>query len=156
MVEFIQSLADQNPSLMWLLISLGFLSISLVAHRPLLLAMGGAGVGTSIISLSMPVLSQQFLVWGLLSIAIALLLRNFVPNPSPALKHDATAQVATSILPQEMGKVLYEGALWNARCQISDVYLAEGDTVSVVARQGNTLIVTPIPAQFDTLGKPQD
>lgn len=150
MTNFIQFLADQNPSLMWLLVSLGLLSISLFAHHPLLLAMGGAGVGTSVISLRMPALSQQLLVWGLLSIAIALLLRNFVPQQSPALNHELTAQVAASILPQEVGKVLYEGVLWNARCQISDVYLAEGDTVSVVARQGNTLIVTPIPTQSHT------
>lgn len=151
MVNFIQFLADQNPSLLWLLAGLGLLMISLFIHHPLLLSMGGAGVCTAAVSLRVPVLSQQFLVWGILSIAIALSLRTFVPKESPALDHDITARVSTPIAPQGIGKVFYEGALWNARCQMSDVYLSAGDAVSVVARQGNTLIVTPIPTQFDTV-----
>jgi len=51
--------------------------------------------------------------------------------------------VTETIPPSGIGLVSYEGALWRARCQISDISIAPGQMVYVVGRQGLTLMVLP-------------
>ncbi|NJL23533.1 MAG: hypothetical protein HC895_26345 [Leptolyngbyaceae cyanobacterium SM1_3_5] len=52
-----------------------------------------------------------------------------------------------TIPPGGLGEVSYDGSLWRARCQISDVELRAGQPVHVVSRQGNTLTVLPATFQ---------
>ena len=144
-----QLLITQPNSSLWLIGGLILLGISLLAPEPTLVAMGFAGLITALVSLSISSLAKQLLVWGILSAAITLILRGMTPRQSKALQHAQYAQVDTLIPPGGMGKVSYEGVLWNACCQISDVAIAPGEMVNVIGRQGNTLFVTPISSISD-------
>lgn len=148
-----QLMTTQPNSFFWLIGGLVLLGLSLLAPEPTLVAMGFAGLIMALVSLSIVSLSKQLLVWGILSAAITLILRGMTPRHSQALQRTQYAQVNTLIPPGGVGKVSYEGVLWNACCKISDVAIAPGQMVNVVGRQGNTLFVTPIfPISDKTTG----
>lgn len=58
-----------------------------------------------------------------------------VPNASEA-------RTVTAILPGEVGRVIYEGTSWQARCEGPEP-VAPNQTVYVLRREGNTLVVAP-------------
>ena len=153
MVTLQQLMTTQPNSSFWMIGGLVLLGISLLAPEPTLVAMGFAGLITALVSLSIASLAKQFFVWGILSAAITLILRGMTPRQSKALQQSQYAQVNTLIPPGGVGKVSYEGVLWNACCQISDVAISPGQMVAVVGRQGNTLFVMPIsPISDKTTG----
>jgi membrane protein implicated in regulation of membrane protease activity len=129
----------------WLLLGLGLLGISLMAPNPITVSLGCAGLVTALIALSIPVLSKQLLVWAILSVAFTLILRGLVPRNSKALAPNRYARVLEVIPPGGIGRVSYDGGSWQARSQISDGAIAPEATVTVVSRQGNMLIVSPVP-----------
>ena len=144
-----QFLTTQPHSSLWLIGGLVLIGLSLLAPEPTLVAMGFAGLITALVSLSIFSLPKQLLVWGILSAAITLILRGMTPKQSKALQNAQYAQVNTLIPPGGVGKVSYEGVLWNACCEINEVAIAPGQMVNVIGRQGNTLFVTPISTLSD-------
>ncbi|MDA0266929.1 MAG: NfeD family protein [Cyanobacteria bacterium] len=129
----------------WLLLGLGLLGVSLMIPNPVTVSLGCAGLVTALIALSIPALAKQLLVWAILSVAFTLILRGLVPRNSKALAPNRYARVLEVIPPGGIGRVSYDGGSWQARSQISDGAIAPEATVTVVSRQGNTLIVTPMP-----------
>lgn len=85
----------------------------------------------------------QLLLWGVLAVALAVVMQGMVPREAKDLTPSKEAEVSEPIPSGGVGMVAYQGSLWNARCQISDVAIAAGETVNVVGRHGNTLIVLP-------------
>lgn len=129
----------------WLVGGLILVTFSLFVPRPLVAALGFAGVLTALLALSISPFPSQLLIWGVLSGGFTLVLRGLVPKESKALEPAQYARVSELIPPGGVGRVHYEGASWHARCQISDGAIAPNATVRVVDRQGTTLIVLPIP-----------
>jgi membrane protein implicated in regulation of membrane protease activity len=70
-------------------------------------------------------------------------MRGMVPKESSDLRPSTEAEVVIDIPPGYAGEVAYEGSLWKARCQVSDIAIPTGEQVHVVGRRGNTLIVIP-------------
>lgn len=133
----------QPAHVLWLLFGLGCLGVSLVAFEPTVAAFGLAAIITAIAAFSVPAFGVQLLIWGILSIALAVVMRGLVPKESKALKPPEEGEVSIAIPPGGEGEVSYEGTFWSARCQISDIAIPAGQMVQVVGRQGNTLIVMP-------------
>lgn len=140
-------LYSQPPYQIWLLAGLLGLGVNLLLFEPTIAALSIAAIITSIAALSINSVTVQILIWAILSVTIALVLRGFVPAESaPGLEDPAEAEVCTTIPRGGTGEVSYEGSYWSARCQISDVAISAGQTVHVIGREGNTLIVMPIPS----------
>lgn len=136
----------------WLIGSCVLLGLSLMVPEPTTAALGLAGLVTAIATLRISALPSQLLMWGVLSATLTLIMRAMLPQESQELAAARTARVQDAIAPGQLGRVYYEGALWHARCQISDVAIAPDTRVAVVDRQGNTLIVLPMPDSRSTTG----
>lgn len=139
-LEFLQ---NQPAHILWLLAGLGFLGIAMLIADPTVFALGFAAIITAIAALTVHNTAGLLLIWGILSVSMAVVLRGLVPQESRDLKPATEARVSRVILPGGVGEVTYEGSYWTARCQISDMSIANGQVVHVVGRQGNTLIVLP-------------
>ena len=135
----------------WLISGAMLVGFSLFIPRPTISALGFAGLLTALFASSISLFPSQALVWGILSSGLVLLLRKFVPQESKALEPAKYARVSTPIMSGGVGRVHYEGAIWHARCQISDKAIASDTPVIVVERQGTTLVVLPIPTSPSNL-----
>lgn len=142
-MDLFEYLLNQPAHILWLIGGVGCLVIAMLAFDPLLSALGISALITAIASLTIQNVGAQLLIWGILSIALAVVFRGFVPRESKDLQPATDAIVSKSIPSGGMGEVSYEGSYWSARCQISDVTIASGQVVHVVGRQNNTLIVLP-------------
>ncbi|MDX2214379.1 MAG: NfeD family protein [Oculatellaceae cyanobacterium bins.114] len=142
-MNLVDLLQSQPAYGLWLITGLVFLGIAMLAFEPTIVALGFAAIITGIAAISVKEFSIQLLIWGVLSVSLAIVLRGFVPRPSKDLGPVTQATVSQPISPGGVGEVTYEGSFWTARCQISDVAIAVGQIVQVVGRQGNTLIVLP-------------
>lgn len=131
------------PSTLWLFVGFLCLLAGSLAGEPIAAAVGLAALITGIAALSLASVTAQVILWGVLSIALLAVLRGMVPQATIGLDHGQEATVAETIPKGGLGLVSYEGALWRARCQISDLAIAPGQIVQVVGRQGLTLMVLP-------------
>jgi membrane protein implicated in regulation of membrane protease activity len=139
-----QLLANAPDHILWLVSGGVCLTLGMIVAEPTLSALGIAAVITAIAALSISQLGFQLLIWGILSVALALVFRGLVPGESRDLLPSREAKVSTAIPQGGTGEVSYEGSYWTARCQLTDLAIATGQMVHVVGRQGNTLIVLPI------------
>lgn len=134
---------NQPTHMLWLIAGIGFLGMAMLVAEPTVAALGFAAIITAIAALSVKNLAVLMLIWGVLSVSLAVVLRGLVPRESRELKPATEAEVSRTIPPGGVGEVTYEGSYWTARCQVSDIPIAVGQIVHVVGRQGNTLIVLP-------------
>lgn len=143
-MDISQFLANQPAYILWLVGGFSFLILSAMAGgEPIVASLGVAALITAIVSLTISSITIQFMIWGILAIALAVVLRGLVPRGSSQLKANTEATVSETIPSGGVGLVSYDGALWKARCQISDVAIPPGRVVYVVGRQGLTLLVMP-------------
>ncbi|MEB3356799.1 MAG: NfeD family protein [Synechococcales bacterium] len=138
--NFFSSASTHN---LWLLAGLFGLILGMMVGEPVIMAVGLSAIITAIAAISVPAVSLQLIIWSVLSVCLALLMRAMVPGEAKDLKPRLNGEVMREIRPGQIGEVAYEGSLWKARCQISDLAIAPGQEVEVVGRQGNTLIVLP-------------
>ena len=129
----------------WLVGGLMLLGLNLLLPNPTMVALGFAGIVTALVAITIQSLPSQLLIFGVLAAIFTRLIQRFLPQESEALEPARYARVHDPIPRGGVGRVQYEGTVWQARCQISDVAIAPPSLVSVVERQGNTLIVMPIP-----------
>lgn len=115
----------------------------MLVGEPSIAGLGIAAIITAIAALTVTSFTAQLLLWGVLAVSLSVVMRGMVPREAKDLTPTTDAEVSEPIPSGGVGLVAYQGSLWNARCQISDVAIAAGDTVQVVGRQGNTLIVLP-------------
>jgi membrane protein implicated in regulation of membrane protease activity len=142
-MDFSAIIQSQPSYVLWLITGLVFLGVSMLAFEPTIAAFGFAALITAIAAISVKAFSIQLLIWGVLTVSLAIVLRGLVPRQSKDLGPVTQASVSQAIPPGGVGEVTYEGSYWTARCQISDVAIDSGQAVQVVGRQGNTLIVLP-------------
>ena len=119
------------------------LALGTLIPEPSIPALGIAAIITAIAALRVPSHLAQMILWGVLSLSLASFMRSLMPKEAKSLKHDTDAWVRTPIPANGMGRVIYEGTLWQARCQLPDIAIAPQQRVYVVDRQGNTLFVVP-------------
>lgn len=140
----LQQLLSQDH-LVWLVIGLLSLPMGMLIGEPSIIALSIAALVTAIIALTTTSAFVQVILWGILALCLAIIMRGLEPRESQSLAPPTDAEVSEPIPSGGMGYVFYDGSLWQARCQISDVSIAAGSAVSVVGRHGNTLIVLPVP-----------
>lgn len=144
-----------NPSsfTLWIIVGFIFLLLGMTVGEPTAASLGVAAIITAIASLTVSSVSVQLILWGILSIALTIVLRGMVPTPTQETAPETHAVVSETIPKGGTGWVSYEGALWKARCQISDISITAEQTVQVVGRQGLTLIVLPMefPEEYDSI-----
>lgn len=136
-------LMAEQPYTVWLILGFLFLFLGMVVGEPVVASLGIAALITAMAAITVKAVTIQILIWGVLSIALTILLRGMMPKPARDLGPSKMALVSETIPRGGVGLVSYGGALWKARCQISDIAISPGETVEVVERQGLTLIVLP-------------
>lgn len=129
---------------LWIIVGFIFILLGVTVGEPTAASLGIAAIITAIAALTVSSVALQIVLWGILSIALTIVLRGMVPLPTKEEQPDTQAVVSETIPKGGVGWVSYEGALWKARCQMSDVSITEGQTVQVLGRQGLTLIVLPL------------
>ena len=87
----------------------------------------------------------QVAAWLLFSTILIVFSRRFLqPQRRKSQIQDAViGETITEILPGQIGRVLYEGRSWRAKCDDHKISLPPQQTVYVVRREGTTLIVIP-------------
>ena len=106
--------------------------------------LGISALIVSAIALVLPQFSLQIGLWMVLSVVVTWGLKRFVPKRTPyALAESTEARTLTAISPGKTGRVIYEGNSWQARCEDLDALIAADESVIVVGRKGNTLLVMP-------------
>jgi membrane protein implicated in regulation of membrane protease activity len=132
-----------NPTIIWL--SVGFAFCVAEAFLPsgfIEFAMGISALLVAVTSLFLP-LNLQVLLWMVLSGALIWFSRRFVHDRAGRELDSTEAETLTEIRAGEVGRVLYEGNSWAARCDDVQMSIASQQKVYVVGRQGTTLIVMP-------------
>lgn len=132
-----------TPTMVWLLAGVALCLIEFVLPTAFVaFVMGLSALIVAVVSTVLP-LNAQIILWMALSAVMVLGSRRFI-NRKADLKLDATeAETLTEILPGKLGRVLYEGNSWSARCDTFDGTIAPHQKVYVVGRKGTTLIVVP-------------
>ena len=106
------------------------------------LTMGISAIAVAILSPAVPSLGLQVVIWLSLSVLLNLVLKRLMPTTQPRIIEDSKeAKTLTEILPGQVGRVLYEGNSWQARCADEEAAIAVNQQVHVVGRRGTTLIV---------------
>lgn len=136
-------LSNQPSHNLWLFGGLIGLAFGMAVGEPGIAAVGLAAIITAVAAITIPQLVIQLIIWVTLSVALAIVMRGMVPKESTDLAPSTEAEVVMDIAPGYAGEVTYQGSLWKARCQVSDIAIPSGELVQVVGRKGNTLIVVP-------------
>lgn len=107
--------------------------------------MGISALIVALVSVLIPQLSLQVILWLGLSTGFILLSRRFVPKAkkSRSIQDAVVAETLTAIAPGKEGRVIYEGNSWRARCEDKENAIAPSEKVYVVRREGTLLIVLP-------------
>jgi membrane protein implicated in regulation of membrane protease activity len=85
------------------------------------------------------------IAWLLLSVMFIILSRRFFQprQRKSKIRHTVIGETLTEILPGHVGRVLYEGNSWQAKCDDTQLSLPANQQVYIVRREGTTLIVMP-------------
>lgn len=135
-----------SPSMLWLLAGSILCSVELFVPTALVaFLMGLSAFVVAMVAWMLPTaFPLQVVLWLFLSTALVWLSRRFLPHPKASKTLDAKeAQTMTEIPAGQTGRVLYEGNSWRARCEDELEAIAPNQSVYVVRREGNTLIVVP-------------
>ncbi len=135
-----------NLAIFWILLGVALCAMELMIPSAFLeSALGVSAVMVGLLVMVLPItFNWQVALWMVLSMMMFWALRRFGPRHQPPALMDATeARTITSIPPGSSGRVMYEGNSWPACCSDQEIAIATNQTVIVIGRQGNTLIVMP-------------
>lgn len=133
-------------AIFWILLGVALCVMELMIPTAFLeSALGVSAVLVGVVAMVLPMtFNWQVALWMVLSLLMFWALRRFAPRRQPPALMDATeARTITLIPPGQSGRVIYEGNSWPACCSDREIEIATDQTVIVVGRQGNTLIVMP-------------
>jgi membrane protein implicated in regulation of membrane protease activity len=136
-----------SPSGLWLIAGIVFCLLELVVPTAFTaVCMGVSALLVSLVALVVPSwLGVQIAIWMLVSCGLVALGYRINRRRTPRKIQAATeAQALTAILPNQLGRVLYEGTSWQARCAEGVESIEVHDHLHVVDREGTTLIVMPM------------
>jgi membrane protein implicated in regulation of membrane protease activity len=147
-LAFVSLLYQMNPTFFWLMAGAILCFLEVITPTAFVeMAMGISAFLVAIISLVLPHLGLQVVLWMVFSLLLVFLTRRFLPKRSHYAIRDSTeARTLTEIAPGQTGRVIFEGNSWQARSE-SDVPILPDRKVLVVGREGNTLLV--IPEKFE-------
>ena len=90
-------------------------------------------------------IGAQIIIWMLCSCGLIILGYHINKHRSShKIQESITAEALSAMIPNQPGRVLYEGASWRARCAEGVESIAAHEQLYVVSREGTTLIVMPI------------
>jgi membrane protein implicated in regulation of membrane protease activity len=135
-----------SPALIWLTLGVVLCLMELLLPTAFLeSALGVSALLISLLSFWVTSVNIQILLWMVLSLLMFWALKRFIPNrTAPALREATEARTITEIAPGKIGRVIYEGNSWQARCSDDKVSIEPDQEVFVVERKGNTLVVIPL------------
>jgi membrane protein implicated in regulation of membrane protease activity len=134
-----------HPSLLWLIAGASLCLFELVMPTAMIsLFLGVGALVMSALALILPAwLGLQVTLWIAFSSLTAWLGYRLMPKRSAIDFTNTEAQALTPISPQEMGRVMYEGSSWRAKCGDGVSIIAPQQQVHVIGREGTTLLVVP-------------
>lgn len=134
-----------SPSMFWLVAGSILCLLELVLPTAFVaFLMGLSAFVVALVASILPQFSLQVVLWLVLSTALVVVSRRFLPHPKASKSLDAReARTLTEIPVGETGRVLYEGNSWSARCEDEAEAIAANQKVFVVRREGNVLVVMP-------------
>ncbi len=132
-----------NPTILWLIVGAILCLLELSVPTAFIeFMMGLSAFLVAGVSLFLPAVNLQVLLWMILSVGFVILSRRFFPRRSVSSIEDAMeGETLTEILPGKTGRVLCEGISWRARCEGDEDRLMPHQRVIIIGREGNTLIV---------------
>ena len=136
-----------SPSGVWLLVGAGLCVLELFVPTAFIaVCMGMSALLVSLVALVLPsAFGLQILVWLLGTCgSIAIGYRLNKQRTSNTIRSATEAEALTAMMPNQTGRVLYEGSSWRARCVEGAEPVAPQDKLYVVGREGNLLIVMPM------------
>jgi membrane protein implicated in regulation of membrane protease activity len=135
-----------HPSLLWLILGASLCLVELAVPTALVAVFLGLGaLVMSILALVLPPwLGLQVALWIACTASIAWLGHRFLPKRSAIDFTHTEAQALTAITPGQLGRVLYEGSSWRAKCGDGVSSIAPDQQLHVIGREGTTLLVVPM------------
>jgi membrane protein implicated in regulation of membrane protease activity len=136
-----------SPSGLWLIVGSTLCLIELLVPTAFVsVCMGVSALLVSLVALLVPQLfGLQIAIWLLLSCgAVILGYRINRKRTSRKIQASTEAEALTVMMPNQTGRVLYEGASWRARCADGVELIEPHEKLHVVGREGNILIVMPM------------
>lgn len=135
-----------NPTLFWIIVGGILCSMEFVFPTAFVsFMMGIAALLVAIVSLFVPHYTLLMGLWLIFATGLTIISRRlFTPKRQLSVTgDDAEATTISGIPAGTVGRVLYEGNSWQAKCADETRDIAPNEAVFVVRRQGNTLIVLP-------------
>lgn len=135
-----------NPHIVWMVVGAGLCLIEFFVPTAFtLFVIGVSAFLVGVFAWVFPgLVGLQIALWVALSTVFIFLIYKFMPKRKVRAIADATeAKSLTAISPGEIGRVLYEGNSWKARCYDEKIAILPNQKVCVVGREGTTLIVMP-------------
>ena len=135
-----------NAALIWVIIGVVLCMMELLLPTAFVeSALGLSALVVALLAIFVPSVNYQIVLWMVLSMLTFWGLKRFIPNRTARTLREATeARTTTAIPPGKVGRVVYEGNSWQARCNDRETAIAPDQEVFVVERKGNTLIVVPL------------
>jgi membrane protein implicated in regulation of membrane protease activity len=137
-----------NPSGWWLIIGSSLCLLELLVPTAFTaVCMGVSAMLVALVALVLPSwFALQIGIWMVLSCGLVILgYRINQQRSSHKIQAATEAEALTAMMPNQTGRVLYEGASWRAKCADGvDVSIEPHDKLQVVDREGNVLIVMPM------------
>lgn len=149
-IESLATVSAENPNftpaILWLIAgSVLCLAEALLPTAFTAFTMGLAALIVSVFAWIFPsYFGWQVVLWMGLSTGGVLLTRRLLPNRKVrSLEESREAETLTEIPPGQVGRVLYEGISWRAKCEAHDISIPANQKVFVIRKEGTTLIVMP-------------
>ena len=108
--------------------------------------MGVSALLVAVISLFVPQYNLLVGLWLIFSVSLTVLSKRFFTFKRKATitGDDLEAKAISGIPAGTIGRVLYEGNSWQAKCADETIDIAPNEAIYVLDKKGNTLIVLPI------------
>jgi len=130
----------------WILIGVILIVMEMASMGALAFVGEAAGFTAFVIALLsvfVPQVAIQVIVWILLSIFAIWYSRRFIPKDHPLLMEAQEGRTLTEIKSGKAGRVKFEGQSWRAICDDQNLEIPAGVEVIVMEKRGNTLVVVP-------------
>lgn len=136
-----------SPSGLWSIAGIVLCLIELIVPTAFTaVCMGVSALLVALVALVFPSwFGFQVAIWMLLSSGlVALGYRVNKKRTYRKIQASTEAEALTAMMPNQLGRVLYEGTSWQARCAEGVESIAVHEQLHVVDREGTTLIVMPM------------
>jgi len=132
--------------IVWLLIGVILVVIEMASMGALAFVVGAAGFtafAIALLSMFVPQVEIQVVVWILLSVFTIWYSRRFMPKDQILLMEAQEGKTLTEVKSGKAGRVRFEGQSWRAICDDQNLEIPAGTEVIVMEKRGNTLVVVP-------------